>query len=499
MILSLVSQRHCGSAPHPAGRRMWVRASGWRWLATLACVAVSLSGSAVAPAAAQTTASSAGSGASYITPFPPGDIYKLQLYGDNNFGEDLLQSIGELAGATEQIDAGRKPRLFGTLTRSEYEDDIRSEEQARDVVHIGVVMLGLNDRNAIRVQGSKSLAFGSAAWKDQYGQRLDRLFKVLKRRNIALYIVSLPPLRRGEANSEAALVNETLLERSQANGLRFIDVAESFSDETGAFTQFGLDAAGNRNKLRDADGVGFTQAGFRKLASLVIAEIKRDLAAARAERSVPLAGGESEQKRINPDKAAATPQATAAKATVGIAEPRGTARAPVTATAAASTAAGGAPSGQDPAATANQTGLKADTSRLVLRFQSIAGRDETAQQAEIVRPLVPAAVIALLTRKETVEAGQQAYDLLLDDIGNGVSVTTMVTATPDGPAATGRRRGPTALAAYSAVWVKGERLEAKPGRADDFFWPRRDVFLTVEPPPAATLPPKPNTPQARRR
>jgi uncharacterized protein len=93
-------------------------------------------------------------------------------------------------------------------------------------------------------------------------------------------------------------------------------------------------------------------------------------------------------------------------------------------------------------------------------------------QVEIIRPAISAAVIALLTRKETVDAVQQPFELLADDVGDGVSVSTMVTALADSPAVSGKRKGPTNQAAYTAVWIKGERLPPKPGRADDFTWPR---------------------------
>ena len=455
----------------------------WARLLLLAAGALAL---VAGTAHAQSAAGASGSGASYVTPFPPGDTYALQVYGDT-FAEGLLQGLGETVSGEDRVDVARKPRSIAQLVRAEFEDDIRAEELSRDVVHVGVVTIGFGDRGTLRAAGGKSASFGTAAWKDQYGQRVDRLLKALKRRNIALYVVGLPPLRRSEASADAAVVNETLLERSLANGVRFIDATDSFTDEAGAFTQFGLDTAGNRNKLRDGDGVGFTQAGYRKLASLVAIELKRDLAAARAERAVPLAGGESEQRRINPDKAAALPAVTAPRgiAAAGARDGRPQPASQATITPGATAATG-------------QLGQKAESSRIVLRFPSLTGREETSQQIELVRPAVPAAVIALLTRKETVEAAQQPFDLLIDDVGDGVSVTTMVTATSDGAAAAGRRRGPNALAAYSTVWVKGERLESKLGRADDFSWPRPDAVVFTAPAAAPQAPPA-RTQQGRRR
>ena len=452
-----------------------------RLLAVLCLIA------AVAPPVfAQTPEDQAGSGASYVTPFPPGDVYKLQVYGDG-FAEGLLQGLSELPRSEDRIDIPKKHRVISPLIRIEHEEELKAEEQSRDVVHIGIVMLGLNDRGSLRIAGSNAIKFGTQAWKDQYGQRVDRLLKALKRRNVAVYFVGMPPLRRKDANDDAETVNEVLLEKALANGVRFVETVESFSDENGAFSQFLPDISGNREKLRDADGVSFTSAGNRKLASLVANEMKRDLAAARAERAVPLAGGDAEQKRINPEKAAAAASNSAWKGVVTKdgKDARPTQAGPPGSAQAANAAAIRASTGQPD--------QKAENGRLMLRVAGANGREENAM-IEIVRPAISAAVIALLTRKETVEAVQQPFEMLADDVGDGISVSTMVVALGD--SAGGRRRGAGNLAGYTAVWVRGERLPPKPGRADDFAWPRPEALPLPAAASGAAVSPSPAAPAA---
>ncbi len=411
------------------------------------------------------------SGSAYVTPFPPGDIYKLQVYGDG-LAENLLAGLTDQGRALDRVDLPKKHRAIPPLVRTEAEDEIRAEDSAREIVHIAAVVVGLNDRASLRVPGASALKFGTAEWKEQYGRRFDKLLKALKRRNIAVYVLGMPPLRRQDANSDAETVNEILLERAQANGIRFIEVAESFTDENGAFSQFGPDASGNREKLRDGDGVGFTASGNRKLASLLVAEVKRDLAAARAERAVPLAGTEAEQRRVNPEKAAvAAWKGVVNKDGKETRSAQATPVSPVQAAVAAARGAGG------------QGDLKAENSRLSLKFIGINGREEIAT-LDIVRPPVAAAVIALLQRKETAEQALPSFELLVDDVGDGVSVSTMVTALPEA-AGLGRRRGAAIQSNYTTVWVKGDRLPPKPGRADDFSWPRVDVI--VLPPASAAI------------
>lgn len=430
------------------------------WLATVLC-GLGLGSRALL---AQRVPDVAAAGASYINPFPPGDVYKLQVYGDV-FVDGLLQGLTENLRPEERVELPRKPRTISSLIRTDVDEDLRAEEQSRDVVHIGVVMLGLNDRGPLRSPGASSIKFGTPAWKDQYAQRVDRLLKALKRRNMAVYVVGMPPLRRPDANTDLEMINETLVERAFANGIRLIEIAESFVDENGAFSQFGPDNAGNREKLRDGDGVGFTSAGNRKLGALVAAELKRDLAGARAERAVPLAGSDVEQKRINPDRAG-VPAGPAAVKSVVVKDAKDQKSA---------ASAGTSPSQVIPSQAAmrvasGQVDQKSETTKVMLKLPGISGRDDTMQM-ELVRPAISAAVIALLTRKETVDAVQQPYELLADDVGDGVSVSTMVAALSDNTNG-GRRRGVANQAAYTAVWVKGERLPPKPGRADDFTWPR---------------------------
>ncbi len=460
------------------------------WLAAMTCLLAALP---QPPSAhAQVAEEVVAGGVSYVTPFPPGDIYKLQVFGDG-YAEGLLQGLSEMAKPLDRVDIPKKYRSFQSLIRAEAEDEIRSEEQSRDVVHLAVLMFGLNDRGAFRVPGGASVRCCVANWREQYAQRFDRLLKALKRRGMAIYVVGLPPLRRSDANSDAETINEVLLERAQGNGIRFIDVSESFIDENGGFSQFGPDSSGNREKLRDGDGIGFTSAGNRKLASLVVNEIRRDLTVARAERAVPLAGAEADQRRINPDKAAAQ---TWKGVITKDAKEVGKDRNPASATASAN------PALAVVRAAAGQGDQKAETTRISLKFLGANGREETTS-VDIVRPSIPAAVIALITRKETAEASQQRFEMLADDVGNGVSVSTMVAALPDAAGPAGRRRGLANLANYNTVWVKGERLPSKPGRADEFAWPRVDNVVlpaTATTPgsqPRRGLPQRPALPEAQ--
>ncbi len=213
----------------------------------------------------------------------------------------------------------------------------------------------------------------------------------------------------------------------------------------------------------------FTWAGYRKLAHFVEREIKRDLTQARSDRSIPLAGAETEQKRIAAQRPRREPDA-GWKGTVTPNKEAKTAALPKTDTATA-----------QPASTFDAFGeQKADNGRISLKTISPGGREETVT-LELPRPAIAAAVIQLITRKDTGDRPSQMGDVLADDIGGGLVVLSSVTPAAPGPGGGARRVSPGQP--YYQVWIKGERLPPRPGRADDFTWPRVDPEIVGLPEP----------------
>jgi hypothetical protein len=394
--------------------------------------------------------------ASYVTPFPEGDVYRLQVYGDA-FAEGLLGGLIEAFAADTRIQVQRKHRPLSGAVRPEFEDETRAEEQpgARELIHIGVLMMGIGDRQSIRLSTGKRLALGTEEWRQEYGRRIDRFMKALKKRAIALYVVGQPILRRNDANEDAQMINDVMREKAYLNGIRYIDAYTGFADEAGNYNAYGPDLTGKIRLLRDADGITFTSAGNRKLAHFVEREMTRDLAQAKAERAVPLAGSEAEQRRINPHKADSTAQAGSMGTVSPQKEATGSAQKGNLSGASAPTDAAGE--------------AKADNSRIALKTVSAGGKEETVT-IDILRPAIPAAVIALMTRKELNERPVQPGDVISEEIGEGLVVLSSITPANIGGAR--NRRVAPVNTPYYRVLYKGERLAPKPGRADDFTWPR---------------------------
>jgi len=424
------------------------------------------------PPAVKAPAQEEPSGTSYITPFPEGDVYKLQAYGDP-FAEGLLAGLTEAFAGDTRLDLSRRHRALAGLARAEFDDEMKAEEASKETFHIGVVMLGFWDRIHMRVSSRDRLLLGSSEWREEYGKRVDRLIKTLKRKGIALYWVGLPIMRRYDVNETAQAMNDIVRERTYLNGVKFIDIQAQFADEAGNYAPYGPDISGKQRLLREADGMLFTAAGNRKLALFVEQEIKRDLNLAKNERAIPLAGNETEQKRV----AALRPR-PAGEAGAGW---KGTVAVASDGKSASPKAAAGA---REAPVADSSNDQKADNGRITLKSIGAGGREESVT-VDIPRPAIPSAVVALMTRKESSDRPSQMGDVVADDVGDGLVVLSSITpSTTIGPGPS-RRLAPS-LSPYYQVLIKGERPVPKPGRADDFSWPRPDPEMVVEPPASAT-------------
>ena len=170
--------------------------------------------------------------------------------------------------------------------------------QTIDVV---VLLLGANDRQNFRGAG-KTLQFGSEDWQSAYREVLDRFLKQLKERDVAIYIVSQPPMADPEYDKAVKFISGLQKERANDNGVRFIDIRPAFADRTDNFVWQGPDITGTVRRLRAKDGIHFYKRGNNKLASIVLKVIQEDLKnAGKTVAPAPIASttGEIEESVVS--------------------------------------------------------------------------------------------------------------------------------------------------------------------------------------------------------
>ncbi len=403
-------------------------------------------------------------GASFITPFPPGDTYNVVMIGDD-LAEGLLGGALEIFQKDPRVVIRTTHLSINGLMRNDLAEKLVGLEEDLKAAspQIAILMMGAWDRVSVRDATGKRVMVGTDAWKREYAARSDRLLKLLKKRNIAVYWVGLPSVRRYDANEDVQTMNSLLRERVYLNGAKYIDTYAGFADENGGYSAYGPDVTGKIRLLRSGDGVYFTWEGNRKLAYFVDRELRRDITQAKADRTIPLEGNETEQAKINPESVKLT-----GPAAPGAAPAKGP-------------EASGAAKPQQPQ-TDGAGDQKADNGKINLRIVSEGGREEVVT-LDIVRPAIPASVIALVTRRESADRPSQLGEAIIDQIPGGLTVMSTVALSSGAAQSGGRRRLSPSQAPYFRVLFKGERLPPKAGRADDTSWPR-----PAPPPEAAYLP-----------
>ena len=380
---------------------------------------------------------------SYVTPFPQNDRYRVAVFGDS-LGDGVWQGLYAAFKADGNVDVFKRSRGGTGFTRKSRNNPATRAKSVvkNDGVHIAVVMVGVNDLQSLRKDG-KRYKMGTDEWRDIYGERVDQFIKDMKSSRVAIYWVGLPIMRKAKHNQDMQILNEVYREKAFVNGIKFVDTWNGFADQFGRFSPYGPDLTGQVRRLRAPDGVHFTGKGYRKLAHFVEREIRGDIKLARAERNIPLAGNKEEQDRAvgrfrgtegaKRRKADAKKDVESAKKTAADAE------------------AG------DPAGAGEEQEGGSNQARKSNR--AITG-------VKLVRPKI--------SSEGPVSLGSNYAPMgetIALEMGNGLTALASISPFNDTNLANVARRLPLSQRPYFRVLIKGEQLQPKSGRADDFAWP----------------------------
>ncbi|HKJ61864.1 MAG TPA: DUF459 domain-containing protein, partial [Hyphomicrobiales bacterium] len=271
--------------------------------ALLRLAAVTLVFGAVSPVRAQNSQPSfAFQTRSYIFPFPQTDQYQLYVLGDylaSGLADGLKEAFAD-DGSVKVINSTKSSAGLARPDRTDWTADI-DELTKNNAVHIVVLMMGINDIRSINLPDGR-VRWDTEEWRNAYAAEADKLLRALKSKNIAVYWVGNPIMAKTDTSEAMAKINDIIRERAYINGAKFIDSWTGFTDQLGGFSAFGPDLTGQNNRLRDKDGITFTTRGNRKLANYLEVVLRRDLAAARRERNISLAGDEEEQTNLVPGR-----------------------------------------------------------------------------------------------------------------------------------------------------------------------------------------------------
>jgi uncharacterized protein len=372
---------------------------------------------------------------SYITPFPQTDRYQVRVIGDW-LGAGLTAGLQEAFGQDGSLQITDMSRSNYGLARADQTDLYAEVDRMLNgpPVHIAIIMLGVNDRGLLKTATGRAQA-GSEEWKVAYGKEAEKLIKKLRGGNIAVYWVGLPAMSNPALSEAVAAMNDAARQAAYLNGAKFIETWPGFTDQLGAYSAYGPDLTGQTKRLREGDGIALTSAGFRKLANYVEIAVRRDLAQARAQRNIPLAGDEEEQARVVPG---ASHNDASANGAVG-------------------------PDAKHDAAAPNAASIGNSK-------QASSGRNAQFPGTDVSAPSGPGQDPAGRDQAAFAGAGFQGGEFVLSDLGNGLTAIAVITPVNDFSVREMQRQTPLADRIYFKVLSKGEALPAKEGRADDFQW-----------------------------
>lgn len=139
-----------------------------------------------------------------------------------------------------------------------------------------VVMIGANDRQTLQVDGGRE-RFRTDKWLSEYEARVSQLAGIVTAHKLPLLWVGLPPFQSPSLTADAVTLNSIYQKQVETAGGEFVDIWDGFVSEGGQFIVSGSDVNGQPVRLRSQDGIGFTDAGKRKLAFYVEKLARRHL------------------------------------------------------------------------------------------------------------------------------------------------------------------------------------------------------------------------------
>lgn len=142
-------------------------------------------------------------------------------------------------------------------------------------VDVAVVLFGTNDAQGIELDGTVH-AFGTDGWKMAYAKRITDLVTLLRSRDVAVYWVGLPRMKRESFDGRMALINGVASERMRALGVPYIETTALTSNAEGGYEAYLPNGEGRRTLMRANDGIHMSMAGYLRMSAPVAERLKRD-------------------------------------------------------------------------------------------------------------------------------------------------------------------------------------------------------------------------------
>ena len=194
---------------------------------------------------------------------------QVAVIGDS-VAHDLGRGMEDLFADNKRVRVIRQTKFATGLVRTDYYNwnaVVRKflKGHSPDVI---VIVLGGNDRQAIRVDGQRYDAL-TKSWVAHYERRVSHFMNNFKHSRAKVYWVSLPPVRSAKLTRAYRSLNHIYRREAKRHGIHYISVWDKFLTHSGAYSSFGQSLEGVRRQIRMDDGEHFTEVGRLLFASHV--------------------------------------------------------------------------------------------------------------------------------------------------------------------------------------------------------------------------------------
>jgi hypothetical protein len=201
---------------------------------------------------------------------------RIGVFGDS-MADGLYAGLYRDLQHTPNVTVSKFSQVSTGLSRYDYVD-IQAKTRGQldeQPVDVAVMLFGTNDAQGIEMDGQIH-PFGSDGWKAAYAKRVDDLVALLRSRDVAVYWVGLPRMKRETFDAKMTLINGVVEARMTALGVPYIETTALTSNGEGEYEAYLPADSGRRVLMRANDGIHMSMAGYLRMSAPVAARLKRD-------------------------------------------------------------------------------------------------------------------------------------------------------------------------------------------------------------------------------
>ena len=215
---------------------------------------------------------------------------RIGVFGDS-MADGLWTALYRDLNGKDGVTVVKFSEVSTGLSRYDYVDiQAKTERQLNErPVDVAVVMFGTNDAQGISVDG-RIHDFGTPGWKAAYARRITDLVGLMRSRDVAVYWVGLPRMKRASFDAKMDVVNGVVEERMKALGVPLIATTTLTVNADGDYEPYLANAQGRRQLMRANDGIHMSMAGYLRIGAPVAERLKRDAGLGAATPAEPSAG-----------------------------------------------------------------------------------------------------------------------------------------------------------------------------------------------------------------